>query len=279
MRELSDEGRRIADDLARRYGFSLDAVTHMMLAVLGGNSTMAQFSHPEFGGSGQWMRGGMTMLGNMFDHALKGRVDSLCSEIASILASQPGLLLGGSFQSQSQGGGQYGQSQTNGGYAGESQLFVPDPRNHWWPRELGQPTSTGAQNNMRYAYFPNARRLAVDTGGDVWLYDTLDHRIGGFSQQQGTGSSILFSSQYGTVNLSSLPVVSRGGQPVAGGPTAAPPSASSSQSSPQAGSRPSSARDETSILDAIARLGELRDKGTLSDEEFTAKKRELLNRL
>jgi hypothetical protein len=38
---------------------------------------MAQFNHPEFAGSGQWMQGGMLMLGDMFNHALKGRVDAL----------------------------------------------------------------------------------------------------------------------------------------------------------------------------------------------------------
>jgi hypothetical protein len=64
---------------------------------------------------------------------------------------------------------------------------------------------------VKYAYFARARRLAVDTGGEVWVYDTQDHQIGGFSQQQGGGSSITFTSQFGTVNLANLPVVSRGG--------------------------------------------------------------------
>jgi len=76
----------------------------MMYAVLNGNGSMAQFSHPGFGGSGQWMRGGMLMLGDMFNHGLKSRVDALCYEISGILANQPGLLSSGSFQSQSQGG-------------------------------------------------------------------------------------------------------------------------------------------------------------------------------
>jgi len=70
----------------------------------------------------------------------------------------------------------------------------------------------------------NSHRLAVKTGDDVWIYDTLDHQIGGFSQQQGGGSSIIFSSQYGTVNLSTLPAVSRNGQSIAAAP--APISAS-----------------------------------------------------
>ena len=45
------------------------------------------------------------------------------------------------------------------------------------------------------------------------IYDTLDHQIGGFSQQQGFGGSLTFSSQYGLVEVASLPVVSVDGVP------------------------------------------------------------------
>jgi hypothetical protein len=271
MQQLTPEGHRIVNDLAQRHGFSPDAVTHMMFAVLNGNGTMAQFNHPEFAGSGQWMQGGMLMLGDMFNHALKGRVDSLCYEISGILASQPGLLQTGSFQSQSQGGGGQ-QSQASGAQIGNSSLFVPDPSDQWWPSELGAPTANGTQNNVRYAYFANARRLAVKTGDEVWVYDTLDHQIGGFSQQQGTGSSIIFSSQYGTVNLASLPIVSRNGQPV---PTVNP--LSSGPAEPVA--QTVGSLSEAGILAAIERLGDLKAKGIVTDEEFTAKKAELLGRL
>jgi hypothetical protein len=272
MSQLTSEGRRTVDDLAQRYGFSSDAVTHMMFAVLNGNGTMAQFNHPEFAGSGQWMQGGMMMLGDMFNHALKGRIDGLCQEISGILANQPGLLRSGSFQSQSQGGsGQ--QSQSTGAPMGQqSSLFVPDPQEHWWPRELGSPTSIGAQNNVRYAYFANARRLAVKTGDQVWVYDTLDHQIGGFSQQQGSGSSIIFTSQYGTVNLMALPVVSRDGQPL----SSAQPATAQPTPIPDSGT---ASGTESDIFAAIERLGELKDKGILTAEEFASKKTELLGRL
>lgn len=259
MQQLTPQGYQIVNDLAQRYGFSPDAVTHMMIAVLNGNGTMAQFSHPEFGGSGQWMQGGMIMLGDMFNNGLKGSVDALCNELSNLLVNQPGLLRSGSFQSQSQSGDAQ-QYQMNGAPMGDNALFVPEPS--WYPDELGAPTSSGSQNNTRYAYFADTHRLAVDTGGDVWVYDTLDHQIGGFSQQQGGGGSILFTSQYGTVNLSSLPVVYRNGQPVAA-PAAAP-----------AMSAPS-----TGILEAISQLGALKDQGFLSEEEFSRKKAELLARL
>ena len=103
MRQLSQAGRQAIADVAQRHGFSDDAVLSMLDAVITGNGGMAQFNHPEFSGSGQWMRGGMIMVSDMFNNHLKGRIDGLCVELASLIASQADLLRGGSFQSQSQG--------------------------------------------------------------------------------------------------------------------------------------------------------------------------------
>jgi len=276
MSQLSPDGQRVAIDLANRHGFSVDAVTHMMFAVLNGNGRMAQFSHGEFAGSGQWMLGGMIMLGDMFNNYLKGRVDSLCSEISAILANQPGLLHSGSFQSQSQGGSSHQHQATGSSRA--SGLFVPDPEDNWWPIELGSPSAVGNQNSVRYAYFANERRLAVKTGGEVWVYDTLDHQIGGFSQQQGLGGSITFSSQYGTVDLSRLPVATRNGQPVMQAPTPTPAYPAQGFASAPSASNMSSVSGGDVIV-ALEKLGDLRAKGILTEEEFSAKKAELLSRL
>ena len=283
MQQLTSEGQRIVADLSQRYGFSQDAITHMFFAVLNGNGSMAQFSHPEFGGSGQWMRGGMMMLGDMFNSGLKSQVDALCNEISNILANQPGLLQSGSFQSQSQGGGGQ-QAQRAGGMMGQSSLFVRDPADNWWPQDLGAPNATGSQNNVQYAYFANARRLAVKTGSQVWLYDTQDHQIGGFSQQQGSGGSILFTSQYGTVNLSTLPVVSVDGRSQQ--PQNQNPPQDQSWQQPSPASQPGNAAqtaqppaDDRDIFGAIERLGKLHANGLLTDDEFSQKKAELLSRL
>src|ERR1700759_3221117 len=74
-------------DIARRYGLSREAVLAMLFAVHAGGGTMAQFSIPELGGSGRWMGGGVTRVGDMFDNALKARVDALCGELAELLAA------------------------------------------------------------------------------------------------------------------------------------------------------------------------------------------------
>ena len=60
---------------------------------------------------------------------------------------------------------------------------------------------------MRYAFFPATRRLAIELGGRLTVYDTGDHQIGGVSQQQGSGASLTFTSQHGLVRVADLPVV------------------------------------------------------------------------
>ena len=78
----------------------------------------------------------------------------------------------------------------------------------WWPAGLGSPNSAGGQNDVRYAYFGDKRRLIVDAGdGAVKAYDTGDHQITGIQQAQGGRSRLVFSSNEGPVSLDSLAVV------------------------------------------------------------------------
>jgi hypothetical protein len=74
----------------------------------------------------------------------------------------------------------------------------------WWPDELGQPASSGGQNSVRYAFFPEKRRLLIEQGGKLTTYDSGEHRISGVSQQQSSGASLAFTSPNGTVNLDEL---------------------------------------------------------------------------
>ena len=60
----------------------------MLFSVIAGRGSMAQFSHPEFGGSGQWMAGGAMMISDMFNNALKARVDALCNELSALIRSE-----------------------------------------------------------------------------------------------------------------------------------------------------------------------------------------------
>jgi hypothetical protein len=84
------------------------------------------------------------------------------------------------------------------------------PPQRWWPAELGEPNSAGGQNDWRYAYFAESRRLAVQHGGKMTLYDTGTHRIAGFAQQQqNTDRSATFTGQEGEVRLEDLKVVKR----------------------------------------------------------------------
>lgn len=264
MQQLTPAGDTAIRDLAQRYGVSYDAVTTLLSAVAAGGGTMAQFYHSELGGGGQWMRGGMTMVGDMFNSGLQARVSGLCSELSTLLGSTQ----------------VYAVLPTNGG--------MSNMGNTWWPAELGSPSSSGGQNNCRYAYFPSMRRLAIDNGGQVALYDTLDHQIGGVQQQQGgPWGSLSFSSQFGTFTVESLPRADMaphvpvfdvqtapvGPQPMAPQPLQQPPAI--------AFGAPGASTVQTSrdVLEAIERLGQLFNQGVLSNDEFLHKKAELLARL
>ena len=307
MKQLSSSGQQAVNDIAQRHGFSPEAVASMLESVINGNGSMAQFNHPEFSGAGQWMSGGMTMVSDMFNGQLKGRVDSLCSELSRLVASQPGLLRTGSFQSQNQGG-QEQASYSSGPLHDASapmnpsaSLFVAPAAgtsSDWWPSDLRWPNSTGAQNGVRYAYFAQARRLVIELNGSVTVYDTQDHQIGGFSQQQSFGGSVTFSSQYGLVDVTRLPVVSAHGvqqnrndsgntnafSPAhSGGPEFPPaplPSALMAQAPFPLEPRPGNATaGDGDIFLMIEKLADLRSRAIISDEDFHAKKTELLARL
>ena len=206
MRQLSPAGEQAINDIAQRHGFSVNAVPSMLESVIAGNGSMAQFSHPEFSGSGQWMRGGMIMVSDMFNNGLKSRIDGLCNELSNLVANQPDLIHRGSVQSasrrrararrqppRSRAGNVTSRSQQGvAGPRGPVSLFVPPApgtSGDWWPGDLRWPNSTGAQNGVRYAYFAQARRLVIEVNSRVTVYDTLDHQIGGFSQQQSVGGS------------------------------------------------------------------------------------------
>ena len=73
----------------------------------------------------------------------------------------------------------------------------------WWPEDLGEPSSSGGQKDLRYAFFSDKHRLLIQQNGSVTTYDSGDHEIQGVSQQSGSGSPT-FESQNGTVDLNRL---------------------------------------------------------------------------
>jgi hypothetical protein len=221
MAELTAHGQKLVQEVANRHGISRDAVGVVLEALVRSGGGMAQFSHPELGGMGQWSRGGMIMIGDMFNNRLKAQVDAVCSELSDSI--------------------------------GQMAVFTQAASHNWWPAEFGTPSSAGAQNSMRYACFPERRRLAVELDGQLSVYDTGDHVITGVSQQQGGDQSLGFSSQHGRVRLDSLVKLS--------------------------GSGPEAGQAGNDLFASLERLAGLRDKGIISEQEFAAKKADLLARL
>jgi hypothetical protein len=130
----------------------------------------------------------MSMVGDMFNAQLKAKLDALCSDIAAHLDSSG--FVGGARSAADE----------------VSYRSMPGWAD-WWPAGLGRPGAVGAQNDLRYAVFPEARRLVIDDGGVVSVYDTGNHRIFGVAQAQSTDRTLSFKSQDGLVRITDLPRV------------------------------------------------------------------------
>ncbi|MBK9082727.1 MAG: SHOCT domain-containing protein [Rhizobiales bacterium] len=224
MSPLTDAGRALAAAIAARHGLSEMASVELVRAYAAGGGGQAQFSHAELGGMGQWMAGGMMMIGDMFNAPLKARVAAALADIAREPAA---------------------------GLARAPHDFAE------WPEGLGAAAASGGQNDMAYAVFPATRRLAIREGGRLRIFDTGDHAIAGVWQQSGAG--LRFASQHGPVDLAALTEVT---ETSARQPEAAPP--------------PPDADD---ALARLERLAALHRAGALTDEEFAAKKADLLKRI
>jgi hypothetical protein len=120
---------------------------------------------------------------------LKAKLDALGSDIAAHL----------------------GTSESAGGLRPEGvdvSYRSPTRPDDWWPAGLGRPAAVGAQNDLRYAVFPETRRLVIDDQGTVSVYDTGSHRIFGVAQAQSADRTLTFTSQDGLVKIAVIPRVS-----------------------------------------------------------------------
>lgn len=266
-RPLTPEGEQAIADLVSRHGVSPEAVKILLTSMIAGGGSQAQFNHPDLGGMGQWSRGGMLMVGDMFNNGLKSRVAALAQDLA-VLVDRGSRLVA----------------------RADAVLPFTAGRDQW-PAELGRPSSTGSQNDIRYAVFPDTRRLAISVGDSITVYDTADHRVTGLGQQQGDNQNLTLSSQHGPIHLESLRIVSREAARVPEGgemlnaddaeDRALPRNEGPPDRSPAKVSAPSaiSLDEHGVILAKLEGLADLHEKGILSTEEYAAKKADLLGRL
>jgi hypothetical protein len=172
----------VLPEIAQRYQVPEHVVRELYRQLESNGGTQCQFACPELAGQIQWMPG-MVMVSRPTDTALKARGDGLCCELAAVLSGSdtaaPGAIVR-EWEHQSA--------------VGES----------WWPATFGHPTTSGEQNGVRYAYFPDQRRLLLQQGARIDTYDTTGHHITGAAQQQGHGSSLTFSTDRGPISTKQL---------------------------------------------------------------------------
>lgn len=266
MKTLNTDGQQRVNEIAARYNLQPETVESLLNAVIRGNGTMAQFNLPELGGQGQWMRGGMTMVGDMFNNSLRSIVDKLCTELSELTTT---TVL---FESSDDLARESLAHDSASHEAGTRNRFFSEPSSSW-PAIFGNPTLSGSQNNFRYAYFATVHRLVIEDDGKRTIYDSKHHQITGVSQQQGNASSYRFTSQEGQVDLSALEVVSDPNPPKQPTPELAYDVTSNVDT------REVEKTPQDIIISTIEKLNVLFEKGQISEEEFKEKKRELLEGL
>jgi hypothetical protein len=175
---MTASDRDLVERMAEKHAVSPAAVEVVLAALRSGGGGMAQFSHADFGGMSQWSPG-MSMVGDMFNTQLKAKLDGLCSDLADHLSSA-GV-------------------PDKGRDAGDEVSYRSATRSSdWWPEGLGRPGAVGSQNDLRYAVFPEASRLAIDDQGTISIYDT---------GRQSSDRTLTFTSQDGLVRVADLPKV------------------------------------------------------------------------
>jgi hypothetical protein len=185
---MSRHDDELVERMAETHSVSSAAVQVVLSALRSGGGRMAQFSHADFGGMSQWSPG-MSMVGDMFNTQLKAKLDALCTDLADHLASS--------------------ETAPRAGHAAADQVSYRStaPAADWWPGGLGRPGAAGAQNDLRYAIFPETRRLVIDDHGAITVYDTGSHQITGVAQAQSTDRTLTLTSQHGLVNVADLQTV------------------------------------------------------------------------
>ena len=154
-------------EIASKTGLSEDAIRTLHEALVHSRGAAAQFDHPELGGMGQWMRGGMVMIGDMSNAALAAKVSLACTLLSEHAEVQKSAA----------------------------------PQATWWPKDFGDPSQSASQNALDYAYFPALKRLAVRESGTVAVYDLSELAFHGVGAQDG---AIVIHTDSGSRRLEEL---------------------------------------------------------------------------
>ncbi len=162
------------NQLAERHGFSPDLAQRLLHDLRRGGGRQVQFNDPALGGMGMWQSGGMLMIGDMMNHALKARVAAFLSDLAALLETSPEVspqLTRRVERAASMAQNQATISQSGGG--GSFSVM---------------------QNGSSYRYAADRNELVVD---DTEVYDTTGLRVIGIhsQQQNGRGTLILNTDQ------------------------------------------------------------------------------------
>ncbi|MCU0392081.1 MAG: hypothetical protein MUE81_13260 [Thermoflexibacter sp.] len=162
------------EKIAKKYEVSVGAIMMLVSGLQSTNGNQVQFNHPDLGGLGQWQLG-MVMIGDMFNHTLKMKINEICQELALLVRNE----------------------KINPPKKSVIQNF---------DSIHGKPAFKGSQNNLHYAYYPEKNLFILEQYGIVEKYNTEGYQIVGLSQQQSNFTQdIQLQTDKGSITIANLP--------------------------------------------------------------------------
>jgi hypothetical protein len=77
----------------------------------------------------------------------------------------------------------------------------------WWPPTLRRPSTSGAHGTLKFAFFADKRRLLVESGELLLLFDSGAHQICEVEEQLGQEPGLAFTSQNGRHPIGDLRLI------------------------------------------------------------------------
>jgi hypothetical protein len=167
---------QIITNLAKKYGLPVEIVNQLAHEMQKTRGESIRFDIEYLGGKGRWKLNQSASVGNGFDAELNNFITDLCSDLSDQIRANT-----------------VDDNQDDG----DDEPTIPSrPRsksalddtigiaplslkpNVWWPEDFGdEPDIMGHIGELRYAYFPQRRRLVLRQGLRNRIFDTASFDI------------------------------------------------------------------------------------------------------
>jgi hypothetical protein len=167
---------QIISSLAKKYGLPSEIVQQLAYEMQKNRGEAVRFDIEYLGGKGRWKLNQSASVGNGFDVELNNFITDLCSDLSDHIRADAA-----NVDDDDDDEAPTIPSRPRGNSALDDTIGIPPlslKPNVWWPEDFGdEPDMTGHVGEIRYAYFPQRRRLVLRQGLRNRIFDTANFDV------------------------------------------------------------------------------------------------------